>query len=116
MNQTAQNSTQSFAFVISACAAVGLWCVVAGNTERSDAVPRRDGDGMELDSRVNPNEASIESLARLPGLGPVRAGAIVAYRRDCPRHPPFRNGGDLQHVRGIGPGTVESINNWIKFE
>ena len=72
--------------------------------------------GVELDGRINPNDASAESLARLPGLGPARAGAIVAYRQDCPDSRAFGDGKDLQNVSGIGPKTVESIDDWIKFE
>lgn len=35
---------------------------------------------VEIEQKVNPNDAPVKSLARLPGLGLVRAEAIVAYR------------------------------------
>jgi competence ComEA-like helix-hairpin-helix protein len=114
MNRTAQDSTQSFAFVIGAFAAIGLCCGFASSPEANDSVPRPYA--VELDSQINPNDASVESMARLPGLGPARAGAIVAYRQDHPDSRAFRDGKDLQNVSGIGPGTVESIDDWIKFE
>lgn len=60
------------------------------------------------EEKINPNTASIASMRRLPMIGPVRAAAIVEYRR---RHgpAPFHNPRDLMKVRGIGPRTVELI-------
>lgn len=60
------------------------------------------------EEKINPNTASVASMRRLPMIGPVRAAAIVEYRR---RHgpAPFRTPRDLIKVRGIGPHTVELI-------
>jgi len=72
-----------------------------------------------LDSRLNPNDATVESLVRLPGLGLGRAGAIVAYRESLyreGRYPAFENCEDLRKVRGIGPKTVQNISAWITFD
>jgi DNA uptake protein ComE-like DNA-binding protein len=56
----------------------------------------------------------------LPGIGIVKAGAIVAYRenfsREAGNNPAFRNCDDLQRVRGIGPKTAQDIDQWLKFE
>lgn len=74
---------------------------------------------MCLDSRINPNEAPVQSLVRLPGLGLERAGAIVAYRETARRQgtgPAFGNCRDLQKIRGIGPKTVQDISEWMTFE
>lgn len=72
-----------------------------------------------MEGRINPNEAPIESLVRLPGLGIGRAGAIVAYREDANREggkPAFQDCDDLEKVRGIGPKTVQDISEWLKFD
>ena len=72
-----------------------------------------------MENRINPNQAPVESLTRLAGLGPGRAGAIVAYRENLSRgakRPAFRNCDDLQNVRGVGPKTVQTISEWLKFE
>lgn len=75
---------------------------------------------IELESRINPNVASIAGLVRLPGIGVGRAGAIVAYRENFSRaeqnSPAFQNCDDLQKVRGIGPKTVQNISRYLKFE
>jgi competence ComEA-like helix-hairpin-helix protein len=72
-----------------------------------------------LDERVNPNDAPVASMVRLPGIGLGRAEAIVAYREnlDKERHSKaFQNSDDLQKVKGIGPKTANNINQWLKFE
>ena len=103
---------QSFAFVMSMFICV-LLCVVflpgvrAGPEELV----------IELESRINPNNAPISSLVRLPGIGPSRAAAIVAYReRQVDRPGAFADCNDLQNVKGIGPKTAQSICEWLKFE
>jgi len=57
-------------------------------------------------------------LARLPGIGLVRAEAIIAYRENFYDNEarPFRDCDDLQKVRGIGPKTAANICEWLKFE
>ena len=73
-----------------------------------------------LEGRINPNVAPASSLARLPGVGITRAGAIVDYRssfsgqRDDKQA--FVDCNDLDKVKGIGPKTVQHISRWLKFE
>lgn len=112
---TRQSRIQSFAFVISA----GV-CVLLGSCF---AVSSLGGFGqsaeIELERRINPNDAPVGSLVRLPGVGMVRAGAIVAYRENFrPKNgnSAFRDCGDLQKVSGIGPKTVENIAEWLEFD
>lgn len=54
------------------------------------------------------NLASAQDLDRLPGIGPAKAQAIVAYRQ---RHGPFRSGLDLAGVPGIGPALAARLQN-----
>lgn len=55
---------------------------------------------------VDLNSASVEMLDALPGIGPVLAGRIVAYRE---RHGPFHRLEDLLQVDGIGPRLLDRI-------
>lgn len=61
---------------------------------------------------VNVNRASAEELERLPGVGPVLAERIVAYRRLAG---PFRAPEDLLPVPGIGPAVLRRILPGIRF-
>ena len=69
-----------------------------------------------LDVRINPNTARLESLIRLPGVGPTRAKAIVEYRKACGGGEVFKNADDLQKIKGIGPKTVEKFRDYLYFD
>jgi competence ComEA-like helix-hairpin-helix protein len=68
----------------------------------------------QLDSRLNPNTASVYELAELPSLGPAKAEAITEYRQG--KEKAFKNSGDLDKVKGIGEKTAEKIKQWLDFE
>ena len=71
---------------------------------------------LSLENKINPNNASVASLIRLPGIGPVRAAAIVEYRSAMTGSTKaFSSCPDLQKVKGIGPKTAESIKRWLYF-
>ncbi len=61
-------------------------------------------------SLVNVNNAPARELEKLPGIGEVKAAAIIAYRRS---HGPFTCPEDLTKVKGIGKATVERLKNLI---
>ena len=114
MDRDRQNSVQSFAFVLSVCVAVGLVSVLwAGESTSAH-------HKIEMESRINPNHAPVESLVRLPGLGIGRAQAVVAYRESFGRasgtSTAFERADDLQRIKGIGPKTVHGMSAWVKFE
>ncbi|MCA9576999.1 MAG: helix-hairpin-helix domain-containing protein [Polyangiales bacterium] len=54
---------------------------------------------------VNLNTATVAELQRLPGVGPARAEAIVAYRE----RRPFRRIEELMRIRGIGRKTFRRL-------
>ncbi len=73
---------------------------------RGDPGPRRDLDGRErvlLGLTLDPNRASAEDLAAVPGLSPALAAAIVADRE---ARGPFERVEALERVRGIGPARL----------
>ena len=57
-------------------------------------------------ARLDINSASREELDGLKGIGPVKAQAIVDYRR---QHGPFRSVDELQNVPGLGPALIEGF-------
>jgi competence protein ComEA len=69
--------------------------------------------------RINPNRETWMSLARLPGIGKVRAMAIIQYRQQNQRQGdegPFQQAADLTKVKGIGFKTVEKIKSYLVFD
>jgi len=63
-------------------------------------------------ARINLNSATADELARLPGVGPAKAKAIVDYRSD----EPFRKPEDLRKVKGIGDKLYERLKDQITVE
>lgn len=60
---------------------------------------------------VNLNTATVEELATLPGIGEVKAQAIVDYRVE---HQGFRRKEELLAVKGIGNKTYEKLADMIE--
>jgi competence protein ComEA len=59
------------------------------------------------------NQATVEDLAALPGIGPKLAGQIVAYRE---KHGPFCRVEDLLAIRGIGPKKWKAIRPYLRVD
>ena len=72
--------------------------------DRSSALPQ---------DRINVNTADVKTLTSLPGIGEVRAEAIVSYREE---HGPFLSISDLLQVKGVGEGTLNKIKDLICVE
>ncbi len=58
--------------------------------------------------QLNVNNASLEQLKQLPGIGEKTALAIINHR-------PLTNIEDLDDVKGIGPITLSKIESQIRF-
>jgi len=86
----------------------------ARQTESSFALPGPPPAAAEADdalivtlrTRIDINRAPAEELTALPGVGPVTAAAIVAYREE---HGPFASLEELLLVDGFGRGTLDAI-------
>jgi hypothetical protein len=74
---------------------------------------------VSFEERINPNDASVASLMRLPGLGAARAAAIVEYRENALRagatNIVFGDCNDMVKVKGLGPKTVAGMSRWLEF-
>jgi competence protein ComEA len=81
---------------------------------RGDPGPRRDLSGRErvlLGLPLDPNRASAEDLAAVPGLSPGLAAEIVADRG---RRGPFERVESLERVRGIGPARMARASAFLE--
>lgn len=59
---------------------------------------------------IDINTADDAALETLPGIGPTKATAVVAYRTE---HGPFARTQDIENVSGIGPATYANIASLI---
>ena len=92
-------------------AAGDRWRVVA-RADQSCAVRVDDMGGaarLALGLPLAIDQAGAADLARLPGVGPRLARAIVAARRERP----FERVDDLRRVRGFGPGRLAALRRLL---
>ena len=73
--------------------------------------PPGDGKGAGTPGPVDLNTATEEQLDDLPGIGPVMAKAIVAWRGANGR---FASVDQLGEVDGIGPSRLEKLRALVK--
>ena len=59
---------------------------------------------------ININTADQIELEQIPGIGPVKAAAIIDHRDASG---PFAAVEDLLDVTGIGPATLESLRPYV---
>jgi competence protein ComEA len=101
-----------------------------GLTRRADpltvnlAAPLADGEQVVVSARGSPdggggaapgaplslNTATAEQLDALPGIGPVTAQKIVAYRQ---QHGGFASVADLDAIPGIGPARLQNLQGLV---
>lgn len=62
--------------------------------------------------KININEADEKQLEKLPGIGPSKAKRIIEYRE---KNGKFKSLDELLNVNGIGPKTLEKIENYLAF-
>jgi competence protein ComEA len=72
--------------------------------------PSRPAKGAPA-AAINLNSATVQQLDTLPGVGPVRAAAIVAWRE---AHGKFSSVDQLGEVDGIGPARLEKLRPLVR--
>jgi competence protein ComEA len=85
-------------------------------------MPRRDGKGSAVSGSgasgpgsstpapIDLNTATADELDALPGVGPVTARKIVAYREE---HGPFTSLSQLDAIPGIGPARIADLRGLV---
>jgi competence protein ComEA len=75
------------------------------------AGPAPAGNGATAAGPVDLNTATVEQLDALPGVGPARAAAIVAWRTANGR---FTSIDQLGEVDGIGPARLDKLRPLVR--
>ncbi|CAJ1501478.1 ComEA family DNA-binding protein [[Mycobacterium] holstebronense] len=83
----------------------------APEAPRTSTAPTGPEPKHEPGEPVNLNTATVEQLDALPGVGPVTAAAIVAWRDS---HGKFTRVDQLGDVDGIGPARLEKLRALVR--
>ncbi|WP_275288278.1 ComEA family DNA-binding protein [Halomonas elongata] len=81
-------------------------------TDPSAAESTASSDNASQIAPIDINTADVALLTELPGIGDVKANAIVA-ERDA--NGPFENADDLARVKGIGTATVDALEDDVTY-
>jgi competence protein ComEA len=82
----------------------------AGGTDAAGAAGGSGGAGGAEPGPVDLNRADAAALDTLPGIGPVLAQRIVAFRE---KNGPFADVESLVDVPGIGPAILDSVRDLV---
>jgi competence protein ComEA len=75
-------------------------------------IPMQHASRASADDPVYLNEATVEDLRRLPGIGDKRALAILELRGKLGR---FKQVDDLLRVKGIGRATLKKLRPLVRL-
>jgi competence protein ComEA len=81
-----------------------------GPDPATSSQPPAPGEAAAPGESLNLNSASVEQLDTLPGIGPVTAAAIVAWRDANGR---FSSVDQLGDVDGIGPARLDKLRDRV---
>ena len=70
----------------------------------------RAAQDVRLTGTINLNQAGVDQLRLLPGIGPSKASRIVEFRRAQP----FDRIEDIVKVKGIGPATFRKLAPFLR--
>ena len=78
--------------------------LIAASLAAALTLPAFAHDDEEFQFPININEATVEQLTEIPGIGPKRAEAIIEHRNENGR---FSSIDDLASIPGISEAFVE---------
>ncbi len=79
----------------------------------SDSLIRSESEGKAIAERIDLNRAGFYDLQSLPGIGPVIAERILAYRDSVEG---FGAVEDLLKIRGIGPVKLKKFKDRVTIK
>jgi competence protein ComEA len=99
--------------IVGIVAAPGQPAAMGSSVSTSTAAPTETPTGKTSapSGLIDLNAATVEDLDALPGVGPVTAAAIIAWREANGR---FTNVDQLGDVDGIGPARLEKLRDLVR--
>ncbi len=105
--------------VLGSILVIGILILVVNNLMQTSQKKKELQEGMGIVERetkelkkVNINKADIETLVQLPGIGPVKAKAILDYREKIGK---FHSLIEVTNVKGIGKETLVKLEPYLEM-
>ncbi len=105
--------------VLGSILVIGILILVVNNPMQTSQKGKELKEGMGITEgkteeikKVNINKADIETLIKLPGIGPVKAKAIIDYRENIGK---FESLNEITKVKGIGKKTMEKLEPYLEI-
>jgi len=106
-------SVEWIAVIIAVAVTVVTAARCAGeNAQQSSFSLQTEEQTSAADEKLSLNTATEEELEDLPGIGPVLAGRIVAWREE---NGDFTSVENVMDVDGIGPSIWEAIEPFVTY-
>lgn len=86
--------------------------IIIPNEDTKDEIKMEDTSKSLSNSKISINNASIDELMKIKGIGKVKAESIVEYRNQNGK---FQKIEDIMNVKGIGTSTFEKIKDYIRI-
>ena len=89
------------------------WCLFAGMMAMlalATPLEAKSASTIQLSGTINLNEAGVDQLRLLPGIGPSKAVRIIEFRRARR----FARIEDIVQVKGIGPATFRKLAAFLR--
>jgi len=99
--------------VVGVIGVVALSLLLIGTSTAATEKAARKSSGVSVSGVVNVNTASREELQLLPGVGKVRAGAILETRK---QQGGFKTVDDLKSVNGIGDSMLDRMRPHVTLK
>ena len=85
---------------------------ISGSNKAEQSSDQMANNSVVVTEKVNINSANFEQLVSLPGIGKVKATAIMDYRETVG---PFNSTADIQNIKGIGAKLYAKLNMLIEI-
>lgn len=96
--------------VVIAAITLGVNATVAAKPEQQLT---KDAAVVQSSNKLKLNQASVEQLTAVPGLGKAKAQAVVDYINE---KGPIRSEAQLTEVKGIGEKLAARVAQYVSFD
>lgn len=81
------------------------------NTKNANTLNKADATELRM-QKLNINQASLEQLEAIPGLGKSKAQAVLDY---IAKNGAIKNSNELTNVKGIGNKLAAKISPYLSY-